>query len=333
MKKGAWIIAFVALFSLSACFHSELDACLAAPTYRCLMDQAEKTANGIDSELRRFNAFAYIVRVAAATGQQEEGRKYLAILEQSTTDNGRLDMTSGYAVRAYAAMNQLDRATEYAARITVPYQAGLAYAWLAGNQARLGDYMGARQSIDRADSLTRKLDAGERSAVLSWIAVAEAATGERRRASEVAEAARDIALSQAVPYHQVRVLATGAVALSEAGYRNEALEYLLAASNVVQSVKDASSVMQRGSSLAFLAWAQAVIGETQPARLTLAELLKLIPDMRHPFGRSILLAAAAMTLAYVESRTVDNASHYPIQPLANFSYRSCPGCPVQVFSG
>lgn len=301
VKKTIWATTFVALFGLSACFHSDLEACLAAPTYGCLINQAEKTADGIDSEIRRSVAFAYIVRVVAAGGQQEKGRKYLAILERSSTDIDRANRASAYIVRAYATMNQLDRAQEYAAKIVAPYRAGLAYAWLAGNQARLGDYKGARQSIERAQSLTGKLDAGESSVVLSWIAAAEAAMGEPRRTLQAAEAARDIALSEAVPYRQVGVLATGAVALFEAGYRNEALEYLSAASNVVQSVKDFGSVSRRSSSLAFLAWAQAVIGEIQPARSTLAELLKLIPDVRRPFGRSVSLAAAAMTLAYIES--------------------------------
>ncbi len=332
MKKASSIVAILASSGLFACLHTELDSCLAAPTYGCLIDQAEKAANGLGPEFERINAFAYIVRVVAVTGRQEDARKYMAVLERSATDGGGPRIVSASLVRAYASMNQLHRARNYAAQITKPNDAGLAYAWLADNEARLGDNAGARESIDRAHSLARGLDAGDSAAVLASIAVAEVSAAKPLRAVEAATTARALALSRAAPYRQVGVLATGAVALFEAGYRSEASQFLGDASNAAQTVEADGNVSQHAVSLAYLAWAQAITGEAEPARRSLERLLKLVPDLRSPLGQSLSLAAAAMALAHIDSWAVDAASRDRDRPTAANTDQSSLEFPERVLS-
>lgn len=298
MRKVVWIGVLALSLGLSSCFHSKLDACLSEPSYGCLIDQAVKAADGAANKDQRVWALAYAVRIMAAVGDREAADTHLAAVTElvdSIPASGLSLRTLALVVRANAMMDELDRAKTYAARIEDPYGAALAYAWLADNQSRLGDRAGARQSVDRALDLASELEAGVRSAVLSRIAVAEATAGDRPRALQMAEAAKEAAMSQGSLVRRVAALATGAGALSDAGYRRESLDYLQAASETLEALERESGESRNiGGALSFLAVAQAETGETEAARLTLGRLIEWIPKERHPVRRSMFLAAAAL---------------------------------------
>ncbi len=301
MRKAVWIGVFALSLGLSACFHSELDACLSEPTYDCLIDEAVKAANDAGSKDLRTGALAYAVRVMAATGDREAAGTQLAAITELVDSIPASDPSQrmlALVVRANAMMDELDRATTYAARIKDRYSAGLAHAWLADNQFRLGDQTGARQSVDRALLLASNMEAGTRSAVLSRIAVAEATAGDRRRALGTAAVAKEAAMSQGSLVRRVAALATGAEALAGAGYRRESLDYLQAASDTLEAMqREPGESRYIGNALSFIAVAQAETGETAAARLTLGELVEVIPEERSPLRRSMLLAAAALVQA------------------------------------
>ena len=294
---------FVLSLGLSACFHSKVDACLSEPSYTCLIDQAVTAADEAENKNQRAWALAYAVRIMAAAGDREAANSHLAVLTELVDSIPVSDLNRrmlALVVRANAMLDELDRAKTYAAKINDPYGAGLAHAWLAENRFRLGDRTGGRRSVDRALSLASELDAGERSAVLSRIAVAEAAAGDRGRTLEMAEAAREIATSQGSLARRVAALATGAKALWDAGYRRESRDYLQAASQALEALeREPGDSRYLGSALSFLALAQAETGETATARLTLDRLIEWIPKDTHPVRTSMLLGAAALVLVHI----------------------------------
>lgn len=301
MKKTVAAGALVLLLGLAACFHSELDACLAEPTYGCLIEQAARTADGAgektDDLVQRAFVLAYVVRVMAETGDQDAAKDHLATangLQAGIRIAAKRDIVLPVLVRANALMGRLDIARKFIARIEDSYSLALAYAWLAYAQASRGDQTGAVETIEGISPLLDGIEPYKRSNVTGWVAVAEAAAGRRQPALELAEAVHEYAASQASPARRVSGFATAAIALAEAGFQDKARGYLGDAAAALRSLEDESPpAPQLGGATAFLVWAQAASGETEQARINADKLLKLVPGERQPARRTVLLGIAA----------------------------------------
>lgn len=301
MKKTIAAGALVLLLGLAACFHSPLDACLAEPTYGCLIDEAAKIADGLeDAPARRVYVLAYVVRVMAEAGDHAAAEDYLALaneLQDRNRDTARRDWTLPMLVRANAAMGRLDIARGYLGQIGDPYYAALAHNWIAHGQALQGDRDGAMESVDKALSLTADMQSSKRVNIAGWSAIAAAAAGRRNRVLELAETAGKLADAQPRQSKRIPGYATAAVALYNTGYRDKALDHLSNATRALQSLEDQSPDMrERVSAVAFVVWAQTVLGEAEAARTTTEKLLKLISRERDPGRRTVILGIAAFAI-------------------------------------
>lgn len=299
MKKPIAAWAFVLVLGLAACFHSALDSCLAEPTYDCLIDEAVKIAGGLeDDPAQRMYVLAYVVRVMAEAGDHASAEDHLAAanqLQDRIGDAARRESMLPMLVRANAVMGRLDIAREYLGQIKDPYYAALAHNWLARGQALQGDKDGAMESLGKALSLTVDMKSLKRANITGWSAIAAAAAGHRDRVLELAKTTDKLVAAQPRLSNRIPGYATTAVALHNIGYREQALDHLSDASRALLSLEDQSPNMtERVSAVAFVVWAQTVLGEAEAARTSTGKLLKLLSRERQPGRRAVILGIAAL---------------------------------------
>ena len=276
MRKYRWLLLPAALFWLTGYESRSMDECLAETTVGCAIDQAVLAARTIGDQSQRAAAYSYIARVNADTGHDADAREYLALAgvakREVMAPNLRAGISASQA-RINAMLGEFGEALALAEAIDNPVAAVRAWSWIAESQARAGDNTGADRSIERALAVAAKLPVEQMAFPMAMMAVAKAHEGEHEEALAVADAALDLASRYDNDLWQARVASLVAVAQAEAGEHIRAAKSLArATAHLSRLVADGAPVEQHGSALAFIAWAEALSGDSAGARTRLEAL-------------------------------------------------------------
>ena len=301
MRYLRWLAIPAALFVLTGYESRTLDRCLDETTIQCALDESAAVANSIEDVRQRASAFVYIARVQADIGQQAQARitvdKVLA-LKRSIMDPVFQDSLESGVARIHALLGEAERAIEIAQGIGEPARAALTNAWIAQAQAHAGDRAGARKSIARALESASDSSQEQLAYLFSQLAMAQAYMGDREETLAILDSALQLSDRFNSDLLKARTAAGAAVAESAVGETARAARSLERVQELRAEMEaDHAPAKDMASVLAYLAWAQALVGDRDAALASIEPLKELIGSQLDPFSQSSQLAAVALVLA------------------------------------
>lgn len=304
MREFRWILLPVAFFWLTAYESRSLDECLAETTVDCALDQSVAAARTIGDSRQRATAFAYIARVQADTGREDDARntiERILALKRDIMDPETHDGLDSGLARVYALLGNTGKAMDILEGIGNPRRVLLTYSWIAQSQAIAGDKAGVAMSVSRALAVAEDLPREQLAFPFAQIAVARAYTGDKGEALAIADSALKLSDRFNSDLLRARVASVVAVAENAAGAQDRSRaslervkEFLADMESTYAPAKDKASV------LAYLAWAQALTGDREGALASAEPLKQLIRNRLDAYSQSSQLAAIALVLVKAE---------------------------------
>lgn len=281
-----------------------LNSCLAETTVECALEEAISAANSIEDHRRRAMGLAYVARVQADIGREAEALKLIdkvLLLKRGIMDAAALNSLDAGVARVHALVGNHEIAAEIAQGIGDPGRAIMTYAWIAQAKASGGDRTGARKAVSLALAAAEGLPRERLAFPFSQLAIAEGYMGERNETLAIVNSA--LALSDRFNDEllKARIAAGAAVAEAAVGEQERAALSLERVMEILDRMEaDGAPAKDLGSVLAYLAWAQILIGNRAEAQANVDSLKPLIANQPDGSVRSNQLAAIALVLGKVQ---------------------------------
>ena len=169
------------------------------------------------------------------------------------------------------------------------------------SQARAGDKAGADKTISRAVAVAKDVPREQLAFSFALMAIARAYTGDKEETLAIADSALELSARFNSELLRARVAAVVAVAESTAGAKRRAKASLGRLKGLYDDMESANApANDLASTLAYLAWAQALSGDREGALASTEPLKKLIRGRLDSYSQSSQLAAIALVLVKAE---------------------------------
>jgi hypothetical protein len=273
--------------------------CLAQPTYHCLVDHAAAEAREVPGRVPRAFATALVAGTQAVGGRADEARGSAeeAILLGSIVPGGAdYGFLVSQIVWARAWAGDLDTAGNMVGWTSDAYALVLGYAALAEGQAHHGYPEYARRSLRWAMEELENVK-GDRSALLSYLAISHGYVGDVDGVHGLIADARKTADSQGTAFGRTLAVAAGAVAEAMIGHIEESDALLAEAEPRLAEIEDETDI---GVLASHLAWALAEAGDVEGAKGVIAQLGQLDLASLTYQRRALIFSYAALALSRVK---------------------------------
>lgn len=291
-------IVFIVFWLASAPAHaaSHWDDCLSRATYECLVDLAAAEARQIPNRVPRAFATALVAGVQAVGGRVDDARgsaEEAVLLGSIVSDPEAYGFLVAQIVWARAWAGDIDVAGDMVGWTSDPYAIALGYAALAEGQARHGYPEYAKRSLRWAMDEVKNVK-GDRSALLSYLAISHGYVGDDDGVRRLVAEARKAAESGGTAYGRTLAVAAGAVAEAMIGHVEESDALLAEAEARLADIEDETDI---GVLASHLAWALAEAGDADGAKAVIGQLGQLALAALTYQRRALIFSYAALALS------------------------------------
>jgi len=298
LSKRVPALFFVVLWLAAAPAHatSHWSDCLARPTHRCLSDLAAAEARQIPDRVPRAFATALVAGVEAVGGRADDARssaEEAILLGSIVSEPEAYGFLVSQVVWARAWAGDIDVAGDMVGWTSDPYAIVLGYAALAEGQAHHGYPEYAKRSLRWAMEELKNVK-GDRTALLSYLAISHGYVGDADGVQSLIAEARKAAESAGLPYGRTLAVAAGAVAEAMLGHAQESDALLAEAEDLMSGIEDETDT---GVLASHLAWALAEAGDVKGARAVIGQLEKLNLTALTYQRRALIFSYAALALS------------------------------------
>lgn len=296
MRK--WVPIFLLVWLAASPAHGTAHwyACLATPTYRCLIDHAAAEARKVPNRVPRAYATALVAGAQAVGGLTDAARdsaedaRFLGDIVSDPADYGFL---VSQLVWAKAWAGDLELANDMLGWTSDPYALALGYGALAEAQAHHGypEYAARslRWAMEELENVTE-----DRGMLLPYLAISHGYAGDADGVHRLLADSRKLADAGDTPYGRTLPYAAGAVAEALLGHIEESDALLTEAESRLREVEDATDI---GVLASHLAWALAEAGDAEGAKGVIGQLGQLDLKSLTYQRRALIFSYAALALS------------------------------------
>ena len=271
-------------------------ACLAAPSYRCLIDHAAAEARRVPGRVPRAYATALVAGAQAVGGladaardNAEDARLFGAIV----SDPADYGFLVSQLVWAKAWAGDLELAGDMLGWTSDPYALTLGYAALAEGQAHHGYPEYAARSLRWAMEELENVRE-DRGMLLPYLAISNGYVGDADGVHRLLVDSRKLADAADAPYARALPYAAGAVAEALVGHIEHSDALLTEAESRLRQIEDETDI---GVLASHLAWALAEAGDAEGAKGVIAQIGQLDLKSLTYQRRALIFSYAALALS------------------------------------
>ena len=296
MRKTLRVFLLLAVFGGTAVAEPDDGACLATPTYDCLVAGARAAVESEPDRGERARLFAFLAGAQALGGRREDAAESLErafACARSIDEVWQREYFATLVIWAKAGIGEIEEAAELAAHVESPYDSAFAWSSLAEGQALNGDLEGAARSLRMAEFAADLNEDWGDGYVRAFLAISFAYAGQPDRAHEFAHRADDMDVEESGLDWVLYARAAAAVAEAIAGHDEDSAAFVAEARARDAELEENGS---RAILLGFVSWAHAERGDRDAMLAAIREMAALDLGEATAAHRADALALAAMAL-------------------------------------